>query len=74
MKLLLDIEDDKADFIMELLKSFSFVKITPMSSLKDDSNPMDIYEEKISIIRWICELNDINTIEKLLSIKAKTSK
>lgn len=30
MKVLLDIKDDKADFFMELLKNFSFVKAKPL--------------------------------------------
>jgi hypothetical protein len=31
MKLLLDINDDKAAFILELLKNFKFVKSTPLT-------------------------------------------
>ena len=34
MKLLLDIKDDKAAFIMELLNNFKFVKAKPLSSHK----------------------------------------
>ena len=34
MKVLLDIKDNKADFIMELLKSFSFVKTKPLTPAK----------------------------------------
>ncbi len=34
MKVLLDIKDNKADFIMELLRSFSFVKAEPISPAK----------------------------------------
>lgn len=34
MKVLLDIKDNKAEFIMELLNSFSYVKATPISSDK----------------------------------------
>lgn len=34
MKVLLDIEEKKADFVMELLKSLSFVKATPLSESK----------------------------------------
>lgn len=34
MKLLLDIKDDKADFILELLKNFSFVKTETISPQK----------------------------------------
>lgn len=34
MKLLLDIKDNKADFILELLKNFSFVKTETISPQK----------------------------------------
>lgn len=35
MKILLDINDNKASFLMEVLKNFSFVKkITPVSAAK----------------------------------------
>lgn len=34
MKVLLDIKDTKADFMMELLHSFSFVKAKPLSPYK----------------------------------------
>lgn len=34
MKVLLDIKDNKADFVMELLKNFSFVKAEPISKSK----------------------------------------
>jgi hypothetical protein len=34
MKVLLDIKDEKAPFIMELLKNFSFVKAKPLSDNK----------------------------------------
>ncbi|WP_020528135.1 hypothetical protein [Flexithrix dorotheae] len=34
MKVLLDIKDDKVDFIMELLGNFSFVKTKPLSPYK----------------------------------------
>ena len=35
MRLLLDIQDDKLPFIMELLSNFKFVKTRPLSSEKD---------------------------------------
>ena len=52
MKVLLDIKDSKADFIMELLKSFSFVKAEPLSpykakvfkSLKESIHEMKLIE------------------------------
>ena len=34
MKVLLDIKDNKAEFVMELLNSLSFVKSEPISSTK----------------------------------------
>jgi hypothetical protein len=34
MKILLDIKDDKANFIMELLNNFKFVKAKPLSPYK----------------------------------------
>ncbi len=34
MKILLDIKDNKVSFIMELLNSFSFVKVKPLSNEK----------------------------------------
>jgi hypothetical protein len=34
MKLLLDIADDKAPFIVELLKEFKYVKAKPLSAYK----------------------------------------
>ena len=34
MKVILDIQDNKADFVMELLNSLSFVKAEPISATK----------------------------------------
>jgi hypothetical protein len=34
MKVLLDIRDDKASFVMELLKNLRFVKATPLQDAK----------------------------------------
>ena len=34
MKVLLDIEDEKADFVMELLGNLTFVKAKPLTSYK----------------------------------------
>jgi hypothetical protein len=34
MKVMLDIKDSKADFVMELLRNFSFVKAEPISPAK----------------------------------------
>ena len=36
MKVLLDIKDNKVQFVMELLKSFSFVKAKPLTPYKSD--------------------------------------
>ncbi len=35
MKVLLDIKDHKAAFVMELLKNFSFVKAKPLTNKKE---------------------------------------
>ncbi len=34
MKVLLDIEDQKPDFVLELLKNLKFVKVKPISTYK----------------------------------------
>ncbi len=36
MKIILDIKDDKADFIIELLSNFKFVKTKPLTPYKAD--------------------------------------
>ncbi|MFP5040797.1 hypothetical protein [Parasediminibacterium sp. JCM 36343] len=36
MKVLLDIKDSKASFVMELLQSFPFIKTKPLSPYKSD--------------------------------------
>lgn len=36
MKVLLDIKDSKAEFVLELLKNFSFVKTKPLTDSKAD--------------------------------------
>ena len=36
MKLLLDIEDNKVTFMMELLNNFEFVKVEPLSPYKQE--------------------------------------
>jgi hypothetical protein len=36
MKVLLDIKDNKADFVMELLQNFTFVKTETISTTKAD--------------------------------------
>jgi hypothetical protein len=35
MQVLLDIKDDKADFVMEVLKNFRFVKVKPLKTSKE---------------------------------------
>ena len=37
MKIILDIKDDKVDFIMELLQNFNFVKAKPLTSYTDET-------------------------------------
>lgn len=36
MKLLLDIEDDKAPFIVEMLKNFKYIKAKPLTAYKSE--------------------------------------
>lgn len=36
MKLILEIKDNKAPFVMELLQIFAFIKATPISSYKSE--------------------------------------
>jgi len=53
MKAVLDIRDSRAPFIMELLNSFSFVKVQPITS------------EKALLLREIREaVNTVNLVKK----------
>ena len=53
MKLLLDIKDSKAAFVMELLKNFTYVKTEPLS------------EEKALLLREIKEaVENLNLVRK----------
>jgi|GEM_PF-626793 len=45
MKVLLDIKDNKVDFVMELLKNLSFVKTETLGPTKDKS-VKNIYKQK----------------------------
>ena len=36
MKILLDIKDHKVDFVLELLKNFTFVKATPLQNTNSE--------------------------------------
>jgi hypothetical protein len=45
MKVLLDIKDNKVDFVMELLKNLSFVKTETLGPAKDKS-VKNIYKQK----------------------------
>ncbi len=56
MKLLLEIKDDKAAFIMELLGNFSFVKTAPLG--KNDALLLSELNEAIE------EVNDIKAGKK----------
>lgn len=44
MKVMLDIKDSKADFVMELLNNLSFVKASPLSP---DKKRMSPYKKKV---------------------------
>jgi hypothetical protein len=62
MKVLLDIKDSKVSFVMELLNSFNFVKVKPLSDEKE--------ELKSNIKEAVEELNLIK-LGKLKGIPAK---
>ena len=51
MKVLLEIKDHKADFVMELLKSLSFVKAKPIAQPK--SRLMKEIEESVKEMKLI---------------------
>lgn len=55
MKILLDIQDNKAAFIMELLKNFTFVKAT---KLTDSNTPLLSKEQKAAIDEGINDLEE----------------
>ena len=53
MKVILDIKDSKVPFVMELLKSFSFIKAEPLS------------EEKMQLIGEVKEaVNNLKLVKK----------
>jgi hypothetical protein len=62
MKILLDIKDEKSEFILELLRNFSFVKTEPLS----------VYKENVikGIKKGVMEVNLINE-GKLKGIPAR---
>ena len=47
MKVLLDIKENKADFVLELLNSLNFVKVKPLSNKKAEimNNIKEAFEE-----------------------------
>ncbi len=51
MKLLLDIKDSKADFVMELLRNFSFIKTQKLSDEK--AQLMDEIKEAVEEMKLI---------------------
>lgn len=51
MKVILDIKDSKAQFVMELLKSFSFVKAKPITSYK--ANVLEGIKEAVEEMKLI---------------------
>ena len=53
MKVLLDIKDTKAPFVMELLNSFSFVKAKPLTPYKADV--LDGIKEAVEEMKLIKE-------------------
>ena len=51
MKVILDIKDSKAPFVMELLKSFSFVKAKPLSPYK--AKILEVVKEAVEEMKLI---------------------
>jgi hypothetical protein len=51
MKVLLDIKDTKAQFVMELLKNFSFVKTKPLTPYK--ANVIEGIKEAVDEMKLI---------------------
>ncbi|TDE13863.1 hypothetical protein [Dyadobacter psychrotolerans] len=53
MKVILDIKDSKADFVMELLGNFSFVKSMPLSPYK--AKVLEDIREAVDEMRMVSE-------------------
>ncbi len=51
MKVLLDIKDTKAEFVMELLKNFSFVKTKPLTPYK--ANVLEGIKEAVEEMKLV---------------------
>lgn len=52
MKLLVEVKDSKADFVLELLRSLSFVKAEPVRTVKDRLlSELDEAVEEVKLIR-----------------------
>jgi len=51
MKILLDIQDDKASFILEVLKNFKYVKTKPLTNA--DSKFLSELQESVNEIKLI---------------------
>ena len=51
MKVVLDIKDSKAHFVMELLNSLSFVKTQPLTSEKAQKNGLEIPDWHIAVLQ-----------------------
>jgi len=62
MKVILDIKDSKVPFVMELLKSFSFIKTQPLS------------EEKMQLISEMREAVDNLKLVKKGKLKARPAR
>ncbi len=62
MKVILDIKDNKAEFVLELLNSLSFVKTKPISG------------EKAKLLEEIKEATDNINLHKEGKIKAKPAR
>jgi hypothetical protein len=64
MKVLVDVKDNKADFILELLNNFSFVKAKAIPMVKADIEEVTLIAEESLAEEWLSE--DDNRWDKVL--------
>jgi len=69
MKILVEVKDEKADFIMELLNSFSFVKTEPAEPSAYKKEVLDGLREAVEEVNQIMagkKKNKMKTLDQLL--------
>lgn len=64
MKILLDVKENKVDFILELLNNFSFVKAKTVTPTKPDIDEVLLMAEESLAEEWLSE--DDNRWDKVL--------